>query len=69
VLEYLNAAARQFACFFGVTPALGPDGTPGWLGLSITAVTGRKTLSLAELRTLQELGWYRYGVSRCRGRV
>ncbi len=62
VLEYLNAAAARLPD--GVTPALGPDATGvGWVYQY--AITG-KSLSLAELRSLQD--WVvRFGASRAEG--
>ncbi|MFO1097084.1 MAG: efflux RND transporter permease subunit [Xanthobacteraceae bacterium] len=62
VLEYLNSAARRLPS--GVAPTLGPDATGvGWV---YQYVVRGATMSLAELRTLQD--WYiRYGVVKAEG--
>ncbi|MGE0039238.1 MAG: efflux RND transporter permease subunit, partial [Xanthobacteraceae bacterium] len=62
VLEYLNSAARRLPA--GVTPSLGPDATGvGWVYQYAVVA---KTLTLAELRSLQD--WkIRYAVSKAEG--
>ncbi len=61
VLEYLNAAAQRLPA--GVTPSLGPDATGvGWVYQYAVV----KTLSLAELRSLQD--WViRFAASKAEG--
>ncbi len=62
VLEYLNAAAQRLPA--GVTPSLGPDATGvGWVYQYAVVA---KTLSLAELRSLQD--WViRFAASKAEG--
>jgi len=62
VLEYLNSAARRLPA--GVTPSLGPDATGvGWVYQYAVVA---KTLTLAELRSLQD--WkIRYAASKAEG--